>query len=72
MPARNAAALGKYGDYSVGNFTGVPDISILIYTVQEDLVSLPISLNYHALSIEVTEAVFLVDNRWSKIHFINI
>ena len=28
MPAPNAAALGKYGDYSVGNFTGVPDISI--------------------------------------------
>ena len=35
MPAPNAAALGKYGDYSVGNFTGVPDISIPIYTVQE-------------------------------------
>ncbi len=42
MPAPNAAALGKYGDYSVGTFTGVPDINVPIYTVQEGSLSLPI------------------------------
>src|SRR5258706_7234244 len=35
FPTPNAAALGKYGDIPVSYHTGVPDISIPIYTVQE-------------------------------------
>jgi RHS repeat-associated protein len=65
MPAPNAAALGKYGDYSVGNFTGVPDISVPIYTVQEGSLSLPISLNYHASGIKVAEMASWVGAGWS-------
>ena len=65
MPAPNAASLGKYGDYSVGNFTGVPDISIPIYTVQEGSLSLPISLSYHASGIKVAEMASWVGAGWS-------
>ena len=65
MPAPNAAALGKYGDYSVGNFTGVPDISIPIYTVQEGSLSLPVSLSYHASGIKVAEMASWVGAGWS-------
>jgi RHS repeat-associated protein len=65
MPAPNAAALGKYGDYSVGNFTGVPDINIPIYTVQEGPLSLPISLSYHASGIKVAEMASWVGAGWS-------
>jgi hypothetical protein len=65
MPAPNAAALGKYGDYSVGNFTGVPDISIPIYTVNEGSLSLPISLSYHASGIKVAEMASWVGTGWS-------
>ena len=65
MPAPNAAALGKYGDYSVGNFTGVPDISIPIYTVQEGSLSLPIGLSYHASGLKVAEMASWVGAGWS-------
>jgi RHS repeat-associated protein len=65
MPAPNAAALGKYGDYSVGNFTGVPDINVPIYTVQEGSLSLPISLSYHASGIKVAEMASWVGAGWS-------
>jgi RHS repeat-associated protein len=65
MPAPNAAALGKYGDYSVGNFTGVPDISVPIYTVQEGSLSLPISMSYHASGIKVGEMASWVGAGWS-------
>ena len=65
MPAPNAAALGKYGDYSVGNFTGVPDISIPIYTVQEGPLSLPIGLSYHASGIKAAEMASWVGAGWA-------
>jgi RHS repeat-associated protein len=65
MAAPNAAALGKYGDYSVGNYTGVPDIGIPIYTVQEGPLSLPISMNYHASGIKVAEMASWVGTGWS-------
>jgi RHS repeat-associated protein len=65
MPAPNAAALGKFGDYSVGNFTGVPDISIPIYTVQEGPLSLPIGISYHASGIKVGEMASWVGTGWA-------
>jgi Domain of unknown function (DUF6443) len=65
MPAPNAAALGKYGDYSVSNFTGVPDISIPIYSVQDGSLTLPITLNYHASGLKVAEMASWVGAGWS-------
>ncbi|MEB2774651.1 BACON domain-containing protein [Algoriphagus sp. D3-2-R+10] len=65
FPSANAASLGKYGDYPVSHHTGVPDISIPIYTVQEGDLSLPISMNYHASGIKVDEVASWVGLGWS-------
>ena len=45
MPPPNAASLGAYGDVPVSYFTGVPNISIPIYTASFGPLSLPISLS---------------------------
>jgi YD repeat-containing protein len=47
MPSPNAAALGNYGEIPVSYFTGVPNISIPLYTVKCAEFELPISLSYH-------------------------
>ncbi|MEM6765270.1 MAG: hypothetical protein AAF655_10105, partial [Bacteroidota bacterium] len=65
LPAPNAAALGKYADYPVGYFTGVPSVSIPIYSLQQGPLQLPISLNYHASGIRVAELASWVGLGWS-------
>src|SRR5689334_13738258 len=49
------AGLGRYGTYEVNLFTGVPDISIPIYTIQVGELNLPISIKYHASGIKLSE-----------------
>lgn len=49
LPASpNVASLGKFGDYQISHFSGLPDISIPIYEVQSGSLKVPISLSYHA------------------------
>ncbi len=52
----SAAALGKYGDIPVTYHTGIPNVSIPIYTVTAGNLSLPISVSYHASGLKVQEA----------------
>ena len=54
-PSANAASLGKYGDIPVSYYTGLPNTSVALYTVQSKDLSLPISLNYHHSGIKVEE-----------------
>lgn len=61
----NAAALGKYGDYSVGYQTGTPNISIPLYTVSEGPLSMPVGMSYHASGLKVTEPASWVGAGWS-------
>jgi YD repeat-containing protein len=49
------ASLGKYADIPVGYHTGLPQISIPIYTIKEGPLSLPINLSYHAGGVKVME-----------------
>ncbi|MEM9920948.1 MAG: DUF6443 domain-containing protein, partial [Bacteroidota bacterium] len=65
MPAPNAAALGKYGDIPISHYTGVPNIGIPIYTVQQGPLSLPVSLSYHASGIKLGEMASWVGLGWS-------
>ena len=51
----NVAALEKFVNFPVSNFTGVPNIDIPIHTVTEGNLSLPISVNYNASGIKVEE-----------------
>jgi len=47
VPSPNASSLGQYGEVPISLFTGVPNIGVPIYTVQEGGYKLPISLSYH-------------------------
>ncbi|MEO8583014.1 MAG: DUF5977 domain-containing protein, partial [Flavitalea sp.] len=61
----DAAALGKYGEIPVGNYTGIPAISIPIYTIKSRDLELPISINYHAGGIRLEEKASSVGCGWS-------
>ena len=63
--APTPASLGKYGDIPVSYHTGLPDISIPVYTLTEGSISLPISLSYHASGIRVQEAASWVGLGWA-------
>lgn len=60
-----ATSLGKYVDFPVSLHTGIPDINIPIYTVQEGPLQLPISLSYHASGLKVMEIASWVGAGWS-------
>lgn len=61
----NVAALGKFGDYQVSHFTGLPEVSIPIYEVQSGSLSIPITLSYHASGIKPTDVASWVGSGWS-------
>jgi hypothetical protein len=52
-PSPNAASLGKFGDIAVGAYTGIPNISIPVYTVKVGSFVLPITLQYHSQGLKV-------------------
>jgi hypothetical protein len=64
QPAPNAAALGKYADIPVSYYTGLPEISIPIYTISDGTINVPISLSYHASGIKVSENASSVGLGW--------
>lgn len=65
QPPPNAAALGKYADFPVSYFTGVPDISIPIYELKDGDADIPISLSYHASGVRVGEVASWVGLGWA-------
>jgi len=50
-----AASFNRYGNYQVNLFNGIPEISIPLYEIKVGELSVPISLNYHASGIKVTD-----------------
>ena len=61
----NAAALGRFGEYPVSTYTGVPSIGVPIYEVKAGSVSVPVSLNYHAAGVKITDVSSWVGLGWS-------
>ena len=55
----------KFGDVPVSKYTGVPDISIPIYTIQTEGLEIPIRLKYHSNGIKVAEEASWVGLGWS-------
>ncbi|HEX9514242.1 MAG TPA: hypothetical protein VF939_27305, partial [Puia sp.] len=64
-PSPNASSLGKYADWPVNLYTGLPGIDIPIYELKGRKVSVPISLSYHASGIKVGENASGVGLGWS-------
>lgn len=64
-PSPNVSALGKFGDWPVGLFTGVPSIDIPIYQLKGRSVSVPVSIDYHAAGIRVGETASWVGLGWA-------
>ena len=64
-PSPEATAMNKFIDLPVGHYTGIPNVSVPIYTLQLPQMSLPISLNYHAGGLKVGEHSTWVGAGWS-------
>jgi hypothetical protein len=61
----NSTASAKYGDYPVNLYSGLPDISIPLYTVEAGGLKVPIVLSYHASGLKVNELASYVGAGWS-------
>jgi hypothetical protein len=48
----NTAAMEKFGEIPVSLFTGTPDISIPLHTIESGSIKVPISLSYHSGSMK--------------------
>lgn len=61
----NAASIAQYVDYPVSHYTGIPQINIPLYEADIYGYKLPISLNYHASGIKVSQEASWVGLGWS-------
>ncbi|NNV55074.1 hypothetical protein [Limnovirga soli] len=64
-PSPNVQALQKYGEIPVSAYTGIPSISVPIYTIKFRDITVPVSLSYHASGIKVGEEASRVGLGWS-------
>jgi len=64
-PSPEAASLAKYGEYPVSLYTGVPNITVPIWQIKTNKLSLPVQLSYHASGIKVDEVASNVGLGWS-------
>ncbi len=61
----NAYSLGKFGDIPVSKYTGIPNISVPLTSVEVAGFTLPISIDYHASGIKVQEVASWVGLGWA-------
>jgi hypothetical protein len=64
-PSPNASSLGKFGEWPVSLYTGLPSVDIPIYTVKGRSLSVPISIGYHSAGIRVGEIASWVGLGWA-------
>jgi len=65
VPGPEVANLGLYGTVPVSHFTGVPDISVPLYTVNAGNISVPVTANYHIAAVKLTSAPSSLGLGWS-------
>lgn len=63
--APTTASLNRFEDYKLNLYTGIPDISIPLYTIEVGEFSIPIVLRYHASGIKITDRAGWVGLGWS-------
>jgi YD repeat-containing protein len=64
-PSPNASSLGRYGEYPVNLYTGLPNIDIPIYELKGRSISVPVSISYHAGGNKVGDIASWVGLGWS-------
>lgn len=64
-PSPEAQAFSKYGNTPVNLFSGTPDVSIPIYTVQGKEFSIPVTLTYDASGIKVDQTATWAGLGWN-------
>ena len=64
-PSPEASALSEFTNVPVSHYTGLPNISVPIYTIQQKGVTIPINLNYHARGVRVSETAPRTGMGWS-------
>lgn len=64
-PSSEAASLSKYGEYQVSLYTGLPNISIPIYTIQSGSLATTVSLSYHGAGVKIDDVESSVGVNWS-------
>ncbi len=66
-PSPNAASIGKFGDIPVGLSTGIPSVSVPIYSYKMQMESFlfDVGLSYHAGGVRVDEVAFDVGIGWA-------
>lgn len=60
-----AASFNVYGEIPVSKYTGIPDISIPLYTIDLNTFQIPISLNYHPAGVKVEAEASWVGLGWT-------
>lgn len=60
-----AASFNVYDEIPVSKYTGIPDISIPLYTIDLGSLQMPISLNYHPAGVRVEAEASWVGLGWS-------
>lgn len=65
IPTPDAYSLMQYSEIPVSLYTGVPDISIPLYTIEVGDFKLPIYLSYHASGIKIAQESSRVGLGWS-------
>lgn len=65
VPGPEVANLGLFGTVPVSHFTGVPDISIPLYTVNMGNISIPVTAKYHITAVKPTSAPSCLGLGWS-------
>lgn len=60
-----ASALGQYGNYTASDYTGIPNISIPLFSVNSSGFTMPIELSYDASGIKVEQQATYVGLGWN-------
>lgn len=64
-PSPESASLAKFTETPISHYTGLPGISIPIYTIQQNGISIPVSLSYHARGVQISEVASRVGLGWA-------
>jgi YD repeat-containing protein len=64
-PSPTMASLGKFAEIPVSYYTGIPNITIPLYEINEGQLTLPLFLSYHASGIKVEQEASWVGLGWA-------